>query len=45
MMYLYFVKIEPGFTNMRTRTGEKLVGWWGPDPRTPPGLTPLNKLS
>jgi len=26
MMYLYFVKIEPGFTNMRTRAREKVGG-------------------
>jgi len=26
IIHLYFVKIEPGFTNMRTRAGQKVGG-------------------
>jgi len=32
MMHLYFVKIEPGSTNMRTRAGEKVGGVLTPGP-------------
>jgi len=32
IIHLYFVKIEPGSTNMRTRAGEKVGGVLTPGP-------------
>ena len=32
MIYLYYVKIVPGSTNMRTRAGEKVGGVLTPGP-------------
>jgi len=32
MIHLYFVKIEPGSANMRTRSGEKVGGVLTPGP-------------